>query len=114
MFRGEQEVWLRREANPVKHKSQRGERNPKAIKPHIGANDDPLWLALKAKRTELSREQGVPPYVIFHDSTLIEILNHKPKTLGDMSKISGVGAAKLEKYGDTFLEVVENVLNSAT
>lgn len=114
VLRGEQEVWLRREANPVKHKSQRGERNPKAFKPHIGANDDPLWLALKAKRTELSREQGVPPYVIFHDSTLIEILNHKPKTLGDMSKISGVGAAKLEKYGDTFLEVVENALNSAT
>ncbi len=113
VLRGEQEVWLRRDADPVKRKARRAERNAKAREPFAGASDDPLWLALKAKRTELAREQGVPPYVIFHDSTLLEILNHKPQTLGDMAQISGVGQAKLAKYGDAFLQVVEDVANGA-
>jgi ATP-dependent DNA helicase RecQ len=73
-----------------------------------GANEDPLWLALKAKRMELAREQGVPPYVIFHDSTLLEILNHRPGNLTDLGKISGVGLAKLTRYGDDFLKVIED------
>jgi len=63
---------------PVKRKAQRTERSAKAHEPFAGASDDPLWLALKAKRTELAREQGVPPYVIFHDSTLQEILKRRP------------------------------------
>ncbi|BBI99237.1 ATP-dependent DNA helicase RecQ [Ferrigenium kumadai] len=111
VLRGEQEVWLRRDADPVKRKAQRTERSAKSREPFAGANDDPLWLALKAKRTELAREQGVPPYVIFHDSTLLEILNHRPQTLDEMGKISGVGQAKLAKYGDEFLQVVEDVAN---
>ncbi len=56
---------------------------------------------------ELAREQGVPPYVIFHDSTLLEILNRRPQTLDEMAQISGVGQAKLLRYGDAFLEVLE-------
>ncbi len=113
VLRGEQEVWLRRDADPVKRKAQRAERTAKSREPFAGANDDPLWLALKAKRTALAREQGVPPYVIFHDSTLVEILNHRPHTLDEMGKISGVGQAKLAKYGDAFLQVVEDVANGA-
>ena len=70
-----------------------------------------MWLALKAKRTELSREQGVPPYVIFHDSTLLEILKQRPQTLDEMGRISGIGQAKLAKYGDAFLQVVESAAN---
>jgi ATP-dependent DNA helicase RecQ len=56
---------------------------------------------------ELAREQGVPPYVIFHDSTLLEMFNRKPQTLSEMGQISGVGQSKLAKYGDAFLQVVE-------
>ncbi|HEY0268089.1 MAG TPA: HRDC domain-containing protein, partial [Methyloradius sp.] len=52
------------------------------------------------------KEQGVPPYLIFHDSTLLEILNQKPRTLDDMARISGVGQAKLQRYGNAFLEVL--------
>ena len=44
------------------------------------ANEDPLWQALKAMRMQLAREQGVPPYVIFHDSTLLEIY-HQPRVI---------------------------------
>ena len=59
----------------------------------------------------LAREQGVPPYVIFHDSTLLEILNQRPGNLTDLGKISGVGLAKLARYGDDFLKVIEDEEN---
>ena len=111
VLRGEQEIWLRRDAEPAKRKTSKGERGSRLREAFAGANDDPLWLALKAKRTELAREQGVPPYVIFHDSTLLEILNHKPRTLDEMARVSGIGQAKLAKYGDAFLQVVEDVAN---
>ncbi len=111
VLRGEQQVWLRRDADPLKRKAQRAERNSKSREPFAGANDDPLWQALKAKRLELAREQGVPPYVIFHDSTLLEILDRKPQTLDEMGRISGVGQAKLARYGDAFLQVLEDAAN---
>jgi ATP-dependent DNA helicase RecQ len=113
VLKGEQQVWLRRDAEPVKRKTSKAERGSRLREAFAGANDDPLWLALKAKRTELAREQGVPPYVIFHDSTLLEILNRKPQTLDEMGLISGIGQAKLAKYGDAFLQVVEEAANGA-
>jgi ATP-dependent DNA helicase RecQ len=113
VLRGEQEVWLRRDAEPAKRKTSKAESGSRLREAFAGANEDPLWQALKAKRTALAREQGVPPYVIFHDSTLLEILNRKPQTLTEMAQISGVGQAKLAKYGDAFLQVVEDVANGA-
>ncbi len=107
VLKGQQEVWLRRDVVPVKRgRATKEERAARRPQPFAGANEDPLWLALKAKRMELAREQGVPPYVIFHDSTLLEILNRKPQTLDEMGQISGVGQAKLARYGDAFLQVV--------
>ncbi|MDH4216457.1 MAG: RQC domain-containing protein, partial [Gallionella sp.] len=115
VLRGEQQVWLRRDADPAIRKAKRAERNApgnaKAREPFAGANDNPLWLALKAKRTELAREQGVPPYVIFHDSTLMEMLKRRPSNLAELGQISGVGQAKLAKYGDEFLQVVNSAAN---
>jgi ATP-dependent DNA helicase RecQ len=108
VLKGEQEVWLRRDPEPEKRMSK-AERSARAKEAFAGANDDPLWQALKAKRLELAREQGVPPYVIFHDSTLLEIHNRKPQTLDEMGQISGIGQAKLQKYGDAFLQVLEEV-----
>ena len=108
ILRGEQSVWLRRDVDPAQRKAQRAERTKKSREPFAGANDDPLWLALKAKRTELAREHGVPPYVIFHDSTLLEILNQRPTTLNEMAQVSGVGQAKLERYGAAFLQVLRD------
>jgi ATP-dependent DNA helicase RecQ len=108
VLKGEQEVWLRRDAEPARRKTSKAERSARAKEAFAGANDDPLWQALKSKRLELAREQGVPPYVIFHDSTLLEILNQRPQTLVEMGRISGVGQAKLAKYGDAFLEVLED------
>lgn len=105
ILKGEQAIWLRRDATPEKRASK-AERSSRLKEAFEGANDDPLWLALKAKRMELAKEQSVPPYVIFHDATLIEILNQKPQDLTAMGLISGIGQAKLERYGVAFLEVI--------
>ena len=120
ILRGEREVWLRRDAEPAKRAGNsartgsKAEQGARAREAFAGANEDPLWLALKAKRIELAREQGVPPYVIFHDSTLLEILNLRPGSLTELGTISGVGQAKLTRYGDEFLKVVEDAANGVT
>jgi ATP-dependent DNA helicase RecQ len=109
VLRNEQSVWLRRDVTPINQRANKKERTARSKQDVKGANEDPLWHALKAKRLELAREQGLPPYVIFHDSTLLEILKQRPQTLPELGRISGVGQAKLNKYGDAFLHVVENV-----
>jgi ATP-dependent DNA helicase RecQ len=76
-----------------------------------GLPHDPLFEALRARRRDLAKETGVPPYVIFHDSTLREIAELKPETLHALSRVSGVGAAKLERYGEAFVEVVRSFAN---
>lgn len=108
VLKGEQAVWLRRDAEPANNISK-AERSARAKEAFAGANDDPLWQALKAKRLALAKAQGVPPYVIFHDATLLEIHNRKPQTLDELGQISGIGQAKLQKYGDAFLEVLEEM-----
>lgn len=106
VLRGETTVWLRQDCEGTKRVSKT-ERSANAKEAYAEVADDPLWHALKAKRMELAKEQGVPPYVIFHDSTLLEILNHHPSSLTEMGRISGIGQAKLTRYGDAFLEVLE-------
>jgi ATP-dependent DNA helicase RecQ len=69
---------------------------------------DPLFDALRDLRRELAKEQGVPPYVIFHDATLREMAAVKPHDRHALSEITGVGARKLEAFGDAFLAVIRN------
>ena len=106
VLKGVSEVWLRRDLEIATRKSSKAERGSRAKAGYAEVSDDPLWLALKAKRMELAKEQGVPPYVIFHDSTLLEIHTQKPASISAMSRITGVGQAKLERYGDEFLQVL--------
>ncbi len=68
--------------------------------------DIELWEALREARRELAAEQGVPPYVIFHDSTLQAMAEYLPGNLDEFSRLSGVGERKLKKYGPTFLAVI--------
>ena len=56
----------------------------------------------------MAREQGVPAYVIFHDATLLQMLRERPHTTDDLGTISGVGVAKLARYGAAFLRVIED------
>ncbi len=76
------------------------------IKMLVSEEDAPLISALKAKRRGLAEAAGVPAYIIFNDSTLIEMAQQRPTTLDAMAKISGVGAKKLQSYGDAFLSVI--------
>ena len=69
---------------------------------------NPLFDALRAKRRELAQEAGVPPYVIFHDSTLRDMARIRPKSVRDMALISGIGARKLEAYGAAFVDVLKH------
>lgn len=68
--------------------------------------DQGLFDALRAKRMELAKAQGVPPYVIFHDRTLAELAAARPKTARAMASIPGIGETKLERYGPAFLEIL--------
>jgi ATP-dependent DNA helicase RecQ len=68
--------------------------------------DRPLFEALREKRMEIARAQNVPPYVIFHDRTLIELAAARPASHAEMTSVAGVGEAKLERYGPAFLEVI--------
>ncbi|WP_017671076.1 DNA helicase RecQ [Blastomonas sp. AAP53] len=69
---------------------------------------NPLFEALRACRRDLAQQAGVPPYVIFHDSTLREMTERSPETLDALSRISGIGTRKLEAYGEAFLQVIRD------
>jgi ATP-dependent DNA helicase RecQ len=113
VLKGEERVTLRRDAPKPKRSSTArlnsgSTEKPKKKSVEISAVDEPLWQALREARMRIAREQGVPPYVIFHDATLLELLRMKPRNRGEMAEISGVGAAKLERYGAAFIEVLES------
>ena len=80
---------------------KRGRRNAEANP--VG---DPLFEALRACRRDLALEAGVPPYVIFHDSTLREMAHKRPRSLANLSHIAGIGERKREAYGQAFLAVI--------
>jgi ATP-dependent DNA helicase RecQ len=69
---------------------------------------DPLFEALRAARRTIASEAGVPPYVVFHDSTLREIAAARPRSLAELGQVNGVGQAKLARYGDAMLAAVES------
>jgi len=70
--------------------------------------DSKLWEALRECRKILAKEQNVPPYVIFHDATLMEMMEYRPITSKALLGISGVGPNKLDRYGEAFLDVIRN------
>jgi ATP-dependent DNA helicase RecQ len=74
----------------------------RALKP----DDEALWQRLRGRRLELAREQGVPPYVIFHDATLMDMVRLRPRGLAELGRIPGIGRSKLERYGETFLKMI--------
>jgi ATP-dependent DNA helicase RecQ len=68
--------------------------------------DRALYSALRKLRLEIAKEAGKPAYTVFPDRTLIELALTKPATLGAMSECHGVGARKLERYGEVFFKVI--------
>ena len=99
ILRDEESITLRRDT--LVSKSRRP-----AAKALVSEEDAPLLSALKAKRRALAEAAKVPAYMVFNDRTLIEMAEKRPNCLDDMAGIGGVGAKKLEKYGDDFLSVI--------
>ena len=70
-----------------------------------------LFEALRELRMELAKEQGVPPYVIFHDRTLEEMAQSRPQTEDDFRYLGGVGESKLDRYGEDFMAVIARFID---
>ncbi|MCW2267565.1 ATP-dependent DNA helicase RecQ [compost metagenome] len=105
LLRGEISLELRRDLKPQttsKGSSSGGSPASQLVR----GEEREQWEALRALRRKLAEEHGVPPYVIFPDSTLLEMLRSQPASLSEMARVSGVGARKLERYGEAFLEVL--------
>jgi ATP-dependent DNA helicase RecQ len=98
ILKGEANFEIAIPPKPIRQKRrEQGAANP------VGS---PLFEALRACRRDLAAETGVPPYVIFHDSTLREMAAARPSTLAELGRLGGVGARKLDAYGDAFLAIV--------
>ncbi|MCK5865871.1 MAG: DNA helicase RecQ, partial [Marinobacter adhaerens] len=105
LLKGRQTIELRKDPEIKKTTGRaNGGRSGSPVSEQI--TDKAGWEALRACRKELADKQGVPPYVIFHDTTLFGMLERKPRTLDELAEVSGVGAAKLEKYGEIFLQTI--------
>ncbi|WP_235564863.1 DNA helicase RecQ [Modestobacter sp. Leaf380] len=102
VLRREREVLMRREADrPAR--SGRSSRGAKAAAVDLPATAAPAFERLRAWRAATAKEQGVPAYVVFHDATLRQIATDEPADVAALGTISGVGAAKLERYGEGLL-----------
>lgn len=97
VLKGEQTLHLRKQLLQTKTKSS---------KSRVKVANSQLWEALRATRKRLSEELDVPPFVIFHDATLMDMMERMPLTHEQLSGVSGVGATKLENYGEVFLKVI--------
>ena len=112
LLRGETTLELRRDLKPqqaTRSSSSGGSSASQLVRP----DEREQWEALRALRRKLAEEHAVPPYVIFPDSTLLEMLRSQPGSLAEMAEVSGVGARKLERYGAAFLEVLNGAAETA-
>jgi len=108
LLRGEVNLELRRDLTSKAPKPAAS-----AASQLVRSEERETWEALRTLRRKLAEEHGVPPYVIFPDATLLEMLRSQPASLSDMATISGVGARKLERYGQAFLEVLQGSVEVA-
>jgi len=106
VLKGEGRIELRKDLAVTASKGSRRDRRAAAASA-IGSDADGALLdALKALRSKLAKTQNVPAYVVFSDRTLVELATHRPANPAAMREIHGIGDAKLERYGTSFLEVV--------
>jgi ATP-dependent DNA helicase RecQ len=107
VLKSEETVTMRRYVKPARARQASGRTSERAD-PTLGmsAHERTRWDRLRAWRTATAKSEGVPAYVIFHDATLAEIARVHPDTINDLRHIPGIGARKLERFGDELLEVV--------
>jgi DNA helicase-2/ATP-dependent DNA helicase PcrA len=105
MTRAKRTLWLTWSAKRSRFVAELGYAQT-ADAPRTAREWTPAAERLRAWRLARAREDGVPPYVVFHDTVLHAIADAQPKSLGDLSEIAGVGPAKLERYGDAVLALL--------
>ncbi len=103
ILRGEIRLTLRKDKRVDKVSDSKSTKNSEKSK---AANSE-LWEALRQKRREFAEQQDVPPYVIFHDASLMAMMEQKPATLEEFALLPGVGKRKLDKYGNDFLAIIK-------
>jgi ATP-dependent DNA helicase RecQ len=96
---------------PAPPRARRGKVARGAAQSAVAEGDRDLFQALRQKRTDIARTQNVPPYVIFHDKTLVELAAARPGSRREMANVPGVGEAKLDRYGPAFLSVIAEHLS---
>ena len=101
LLRGESTIYLRKEK-----REKRGARKKDTRDYNLSNQGSALWETLRTHRKTRAEKEGVPPYVIFHDATLMEMIEIQPQTLAELSSINGIGSARLEKYGEEFLNLL--------
>lgn len=107
LLRSEMTLFLREDLpEPQLQSSRRASQRKTGLGADVSPSDRALWDALRDCRKELADEHNVPPYVIFHDATLMEMMQYRPTTVDELLNITGIGQAKLDRYGDEFLEVI--------
>ena len=97
------ELVLARQRKPVKDRSPKRSRVESESWQDV---DRDLFERLRAVRLQIARARGVPPYVIFHDTTLRELARLRPTSIADLHGIRGIGARKAEDLGEAFLAVI--------
>jgi ATP-dependent DNA helicase RecQ len=112
VLKGESEVMLREQApttrnRAIRSKSRRGDLAAGPAGPNKAAHPA-LHAALRAWRSDVARQRGVPAYVVLHDSTIDGIAGMRPTTLNDLRGIAGIGDKKLEHYGDALIALVRS------
>jgi ATP-dependent DNA helicase RecQ len=107
LLRGELTLQLREDAKQLVARTKTRRRTTE-----LAAGDRPLWEALRECRRRLAAEHGLPPYVIFHDATLRQMAEARPNSAEALLMIHGVGHAKLERYGERFLDVIRSAATS--
>jgi len=107
LLRGEETLWARKLAAPTLSKKSSTPRT--RVKLQI--EDEMLFEALRELRADLAKDQGVPPYVIFHDRTLEEMAQSRPQNDDDFRYLGGVGESKLERYGEYFMAVISRFVD---
>jgi len=110
VLKGERQLMFRRESETAARTGRAGSTRAKPAKIELPAHAEPVFEALRAWRADIARSHSVPAYVIFHDATLREIALNQPGTLDELGEISGVGARKLEAYGEDILQRVARPL----
>ncbi|MEQ4619254.1 MAG: DNA helicase RecQ [Corticimicrobacter sp.] len=111
VLKGDRTLMLRRESERAARKSAARESKPAAVQ--LPPEAQGIFEQLRRWRGEVARNNGVPAYVIFHDATLREIALQRPESIEDLGLVSGVGARKLEAYGDDILTVLEEAASEA-